>query len=434
MRIAHLVPGSGGTFYCQNCLRDYSLVRALRKLGHDVTMAPLYLPPFNDEAGLERGTPVFFGGINVYLRERFALFRKTPRWIDRLFDLPWMLKLAASREGSTNAAALGPMTLSMLEGRSGHQKKGFARLSEWLVHHETPDVIHISNALLLGLAPELKRALDVPIACSLQDEEPWVEAMKPPYNRLCWDAMAENARYVDQFVSPSAWYAGRMRKRLCLTPDRIRIVPLGIDLEGIPEPGSAPSCPPMTLGFLSRISESLGFRALADSFVQLKQDLAFKPLRLRATGGCTEADSAFIESMRAMFRARGMDDSVEILPDFQKAQRNAFLQSLSVLSVPVPGGEAFGIELLEAMAHGVPVVQPNEGAYPEIIEATGGGILYDPAQPDGLTEALRTVLRDPEMARALGERGRTAVFERFGVDRAAADMFAVYESMRGAKP
>ncbi|MDQ1257733.1 MAG: hypothetical protein QG656_2339, partial [Candidatus Hydrogenedentes bacterium] len=76
MKIFHLTPGSGGTFYCQNCYRDAALLRALRRRGHDVMMLPMYLPIFSDTDGASTHSPIFFGGINVYLQQRFRLFQK----------------------------------------------------------------------------------------------------------------------------------------------------------------------------------------------------------------------------------------------------------------------------------------------------------------------------------------------------------------------
>jgi len=427
MKICQLVPGSGGTFYCQNCLRDLSLIRALRQQGHDVLMLPLYLPPTGDNADVRQETPIFFGGINVYLQERFPMFRKTPRWIDRLFDASWMLKQAAAREGSTNAAELGPMTLSMLEGRKGHQRKEFERMLTWLEGQEKPDIIHVSNALLLGLAVEAKRALNVPIVCSLQDEEPWVDAMPDPYSQRCWETMADDAASVDLFIATSTWYADRMCERMNIPRERISVILLGVEMDGV-VPAELRFDPP-TIGFLSRASESLGFGILIDAFIELKNDPALKNLRLRATGGIMDTDRPFIESVHAKLRATGNEDSVEFLADFQKSQRWEFLRSLSVLSVPVPQGEAAGIEIIEAMAHGVPVVQPDVGSYPEIIKATGGGILFNQEQPGALAAALRSLLCNPEQALLLGQRGRAAVAEHFNIDRVARDTLAVYASV-----
>jgi glycosyltransferase involved in cell wall biosynthesis len=165
---------------------------------------------------------------------------------------------------------------------------------------------------------------------------------------------------------------------------------------------------------------------LVDAFIELKHDPALKDLRLRATGGYTTGDRPFIETVRARLRRHGFEDSVDFLSEFQRADRSEFLHTVSTVSIPVPHGEAFGIQLIEAMASGVPVVQPCVGAYPEILEATGGGVLYDPERNGALVEALRSLLQDPERARALGQRGRAAVLERFGIDREARDILGVY--------
>jgi glycosyltransferase involved in cell wall biosynthesis len=177
------------------------------------------------------------------------------------------------------------------------------------------------------------------------------------------------------------------------------------------------------------LNEAQGLGALIDAFIQLKQEPALKKLRFRATGGCTTADQVFVDAVREKLRRHGVEDSVEFLADFRKSHGRAFLRSLSVLSAPAPQGEAFGVQLIEAMALGVPVVQPAVGAYPEIIEATGGGILYDPDERSGLVDALRSVLLNPEHARLLGQRGRAAVRERFTMDRVVRDMAKVYASV-----
>jgi glycosyltransferase involved in cell wall biosynthesis len=390
-------------------------------------MMPLYLPAFDGGNAPARQMPVFFGGINVYLQQHVPLFRWTPRWLDKLFDSRWMLKLAARQEGSTNAATLGPMTLSMLEGRHGYQKKEYERLIAWLVEHEKPDVIHISNALLLGLATEIRRTLDVPIVCSLQDEEPWVDAMHAPWNQRCWDAIAECARHVDSFIATSEWYADRMSERMKIARDRISVVYLGCEVGDEEPPG--PAFDPPTIGFLSRVAEAQGFQAIVDAFIRLKQEEALKHLRLRATGGCTEADRPFIAAIRNQLQKHGFEDAVDFVPDFQDEHRRAFLRSLTLLSTPAPEGEAFGIQLVEAMAAGIPVVQPAIGAYPEIVNATGGGVLYDPANPDALVNALRDLLCNLDKARTLGRQGRAAVRERFSIQRVARDMAAQYEDV-----
>ncbi len=427
MRIVHITPGTGGTFYCQNCVRDIALVRALRARGHDVIIIPLYLPLFAGASDVTVDAPVFFGGINAYLQQRFGIFRKTPRWVDRLFDATWMLRHAARREGSISAADLGPMTLSMLDGPQGNQRKELDRLMVWMRDIERPDVIHISNALLLGLVGELKRSIGAPIVCSLQDEDTWVDAMGVPYNRLCWQAMAERGSDVDAFVAVSEWYAEQMAVRMGISRDRITVVPLGVELDDV-EPAPLQFDPPV-IGYLSRMSESQGLGLLVDAFIKLKKDRRLRDLRLKATGGMTTADNPFVSGLRKKLKRHGMDGDVEFVPGFEKPDRREFLRSITVLSVPVVRGEASGTFILEALAFGVPVVQPDAGAFPELVNDTGGGLLYAPEDKHGLANALTKLLLDPALSNELGQRGREAVLDRYGIDRMADDMLAVYGSI-----
>ena len=424
MKIVHIVPGSGGTFYCENCLRDGALVQALRRMGHDVIMMPLYLPLCLDAPDTLQDTPVFFGGINVYLQQRFSFFRKTPRWLDRLLDARWLLKQAAAREGSTNAADLGPMTISMLHGRDGRQRKEIDRLLEWLVEHERPDAVHISNALLTGLARPIKEALGCAVFCTLQDEDTWVEAMHPDDAAACWGAMAENGAYIDAYAAVSRWYADKMMDRLHVPEEKMRVVPLGIEIEGMTPAPEAPE--PPVIGFLSRMSEGQGLGLLVDAFIALRKKPEWASLQLKATGGITPVDEAFVDAQRAKLARHGLDQEVHFLSDFQREKRLEFLRSLTLLSVPATKGEAFGGFILEALAHAVPVVQPDAGAFSEVIEALSGGVTYDSSAPGALVAAIEELLLDGARRRAFGEAGRKRVVEHFSIERMAADMAALY--------
>ncbi|MCD6288143.1 MAG: glycosyltransferase family 4 protein [Candidatus Hydrogenedentes bacterium] len=430
MKVVYLVPGSGGTFYCQNCMRDLAMVRALRRRGHDVLMVPLYLPSLEVEDAASGDTPVFFGGINVYLQERFGLFRHTPRWLDTLFDLPLLLKCAAKREGSTKAAGLGSMTLSMLKGRNGHQKKELDRLITWLADREHPDIVHISNALLIGVAAEIKRTLHTPVVCSLQDEDGWLDALDPPYNKLCWRTISELAADIDLFISVSHWYADFMAGRMGVSPESIRTAHIGIDIAETGDP-NIPFDPPV-IGYLSKMTESLGLGTLVDAFIELKRKPGLDGIKLRATGGITGSDKRFVAELKNRLANEGMDGDADFLDRFDDDARNRFLQSISVLSVPTKRPEAFGTYLIEAMAHGVPVVQPAVGAFPELIESTGGGLLYDAKEPTALETALESLLRDENRARELGRRGYVAVRDRFSVDTMADCVADIYEEVVSA--
>jgi glycosyltransferase involved in cell wall biosynthesis len=403
-------------------MRDGALVQALRRAGEDVVMVPMYLPMFTDGNPLQDDTPVFFGGINVWLQQQVPLFRKTPRWMDRLFDSEWMLRRAARMEGTTSASELGPMTLSMLEGTGGHQKKELERLLQWLQEHERPDLVHISNALLIGLAGEIKERMNIPVVCSLQDEDWWLDAINPPYDQACWDAIRARTDNVDRFVAVSGWFADRMSRRLEVPRDLMDVVHVGIDLSGY-EPAPLDWDPPV-LGFLSRMNAALGLDRLVDAFIELKSRPELKALKLKATGGAVGDDLKCIAEQKQKLTESGFIDDAEFIEDFSREKRLAFLKSISVMCVPVEQGEAFGSYIIEAMAAGVPVVQPDAGAFPELIEQTGGGLVYeDPVR------SLGELLLDPDRARELGSRGRRSVQEHFSIETMAQNMMAVYNAL-----
>jgi glycosyltransferase involved in cell wall biosynthesis len=427
MRILSLTPGTGGTFYCQNCLRDGQMVRALRRRGHDVIVVPLYLPILLDADGLDNGAGVFFGGVNVFLQQSLGLFRNTPRWVDRILDSSWMLRRAAKREGSTRARDLAPMTYSMLQGRDGRQRKELHRFIEWLRSEPKPDLVHISNALLLGVAGEIRESLDVPIVCSLQDEDTWVDAMDPVWRERCWNIIAEKARDVDLFIAVSKWYAEKMSRRARIPIERMRVVPLGTEWDAL-EPAPLNADPPV-LGYLSRIHAALGFTELVDAFIELKKDPRLAKLKLRATGGVTSGDRDFVDHIMQKARAAGVRRDIEIVEDFGKSARQEFIRSLTVLSAPAPQGEAFGFFIVEAGACGVPVVQPDAGAFREVVEMTSGGIVYDPTDKTALVESLKKVLLDPALARQLGRAAHAAVHERFTSDAMAANLASVFAEL-----
>jgi glycosyltransferase involved in cell wall biosynthesis len=282
--------------------------------------------------------------------------------------------------------------------------------------------VHLSNCLLSGAARRLRGELGVPVACSLQDEDTWIDAMGEGARAAAWSILAGNAAHVDVFMAVSRYYAGFMADRMRIPPGRIRVVPIGIDVQGLdPAPSGLPFDPPV-IGFLSRLCERMGVGLLADAFVQLAESAAFPGLRLRLTGGGTRADAAVVRSLRRALARRGLLPRVDVVREFGPQDRARFLRSLTVLSVPAPKGEAFGTFLLEAMACGVPVVQPRAGGFTELVEETGGGLLYDPDDPAALAGAIGSLLSDRARAAALAAEGRESVLSRYTAAHMAGGM------------
>ncbi len=425
MKIVHIVPGSGGTFYCQNCMRDNQLVESLRSLGHDVKMAPMYLPLNVDVHGMMGDTPVFYGAINVYLKEKLSFYRHAPLWMERLLDSEPLLQMASKKAGSTRAEGLEEMTISTLLGEEGEQASELEHMVNYLNEHLQPDIVHLSNALLLGLARRLKQDVNAAVVCSLQDENEWIDPMRPEYRQRVWDLMAERAQDVDAFIAASRFYAHKSMQQLQLPPEKVHVVYGGVNLDGYE---SAPqNIDPPAIGYLCRMNEYFGLGVVVDAFIRLKQEPRFKTLKLYLTGGYTGDDKLFVQKMKKKIKDAGYSLDLEIWHKFDKAHRIRFLKKLSVLSVPVLAGEAFGAYQVEALAAGVPIVQPNIGGYPEFVEQTGGGLIYEPNDGAHLAAALKSLLDDPDQAKKMGRAGRKTVYENYSMERMAANIIKVYE-------
>ncbi len=426
VKIVHIMPGAGSTFYCQNCLRDSASIRHLRKLGHDVVAVPMYLPFSIDNPGSDSDAPIFCGAVKYYLGLRFPSLR-LPRWVKRLLDSRTILKWAARQEGSTSAHDLEEMTISMLRGHSKVEDEEFNRLMLWLAETGKPDIIHLSSCLLIGLAERFKQELGVKIVCSLQDEDGWINAMGKKAADTVWDLMRKGARSVDAFTPVSGYYGDVMKKKLEIPADKIHVVRVGIDLEGYVQ--SDLRLDPPVIGYLSRMCESLGLGLLVDAFMIIRKNGRLGEVKMKVAGGMTAADRRYVSKLRRVLRSNGLEQDVEFISEFDRATRTRFLQQLSVMSVPVPDGEAMGSYLIEAMAAGVPVVQPEVGGFPELIAATRGGITYKPSNAETLASTLETLLLDKARLQELAAAGRGSVVDRFSLDRMAQDMLKVYRGL-----
>ena len=420
LRIVQVTPGAGRMF-CGACLRDNALVTALRQLGHAALMAPLYLPLTLDEEDQSAGQPVFFSGINVYLEQQSALFRHAPAWLHKALASPALLKWASGAAAKTSSMDLGGMTLSMLRGEEGNQARELEQLIDWL-RAEKPDVVSLSNALLVGMARRIKAALRAPVLCSLQGEDWFLDALPSPDRELAWQTAAERAADVDVFIAPSRYFADLMQRRLKLASERVRVLPNGLNLDGYAAAPRTSDVQPPALGYFARMCREKGLETLVNAFIILKKRGRAGNLKLRIGGSCGAADQVVVDEMRARLQADGLLADVEFCPNLSRADKQAFLRSLSVFSVPAVYGEAFGLYVIEALACGVPVVQPRHAAFPELITATGGGLLCAPGDEPALADAIESLLLDPARARALGEAGQKAVREQFGIETMARRM------------
>jgi glycosyltransferase involved in cell wall biosynthesis len=135
-----------------------------------------------------------------------------------------------------------------------------------------------------------------------------------------------------------------------------------------------------------------------------------------------------VDDLQQRLRAAGVLEDVKFCRNISREEKIAFLKSLDVFSVPALYGEAFGLYVIEALAAGIPVVQPRHAAFVELIESTGGGLIAE-ANADSLAEKIGELLLDLNRARALGETGSKNVFENFSVEKMARETVKVFSTL-----
>jgi glycosyltransferase involved in cell wall biosynthesis len=318
----------------------------------------------------------------------------------------------------------------MVRGEEGNQARELADLIAWLKTQPKPDVICLSNALLVGLARKLKAELQIPVVCLLAGEDTFLDSLPASGRDLTWKTLAERCAELDLFLAPSRYFAGLMSQRLHLRPERVCVLPNGINLEGYGKPatgqpssGISNSSPhersAPVLGYFARMCKEKGLDTLVDAYLLLKQREFGKTLKLHIGGSCGPGDEPFVQQQRARLAAAGVLGDVQFFPNVGHAGKIAFYHGLTVFSTPALYGEAFGLYIIEALAAGVPVVQPRHAAFPELIEATGGGVLCEPGSPKALADTIEGLLRNPTHAGELGSRGRKAVLNEFSIERMA---------------
>ena len=431
MRILSITAGAAG-MYCGSCFRDNALATELMARGHDVTLLPVYTPTRTDEPNVSQHR-VLFGGISVYLQQHLALFRKTPRFLDRLWDSPGVIRAFASRGVSTDARLLGDMTISMLQGTQGVLRKEFDKLLEWTRDEPPPDVINLPNSLLVALAAPLRDGLKRPGCCTLQGEELFLNGLAAPYREQAIALIRKHAPTVDRFIAVSGYCATFMSELLEIPGARIDVVPLGISMKGYEQrqdDGDA-----FRVGYFARVAPEKGLHVLADAYVRFRRRIGTARVRLEAAGYLAPAHEAYLTDVRRVFQQAGLADEFSYRGALDRAGKLAFLRGLDVLSVPATYDEPKGMFLLEAMASGVPVVQPRRGGFVEIVEKTGGGLLYDlpgppgPDSPDSLADALHRLWSDRGMVRTLSARAFEGVRAHYTIEQSASRLLEVYTAL-----
>jgi len=513
VRIAYISAGAAD-MYCGSCLHDNTLVAALQRLGHDAVLVPTYTRLRTDEpdVSLDR---VFFGALNVYLKQVAAPLRRGPALLERLLDRPGLLALVSRFGASTHPRRLGELTLSILRGEQGHQAGELDKLVAWLRDSFQPEIVHLTNSMFAGFARRLKAELGVPIVCSVQGEELFLDSLPEPSRGQARDELAARARDVDLFIAPSRYYAELMAPYLRVERGSLAVVRLGIHLAGYgagpadrsdrsdrsdrggdraagprsdsgsdsgsdpgsdagadpgsdrsnrgvdrdagrrsdagfdpgsdagADPGSVQAAAgpsrsaetprPWVIGYLARIAPEKGLHLLAAAFREVAATLGPGRVRLQVAGYLPPQHRRYLRGIERQLAGWGLGGDYRYLGKVTRDEKLRFLGGLDVLAAPSVYPASKGLYVLEALASGVPVVAPRHGAFPELIEDTGGGVLVAPGDAAELAAALGELLQDPGRRERLGRAGREAVHARYGDDVMATATLALYESCLDAR-
>jgi glycosyltransferase involved in cell wall biosynthesis len=435
MKIVQITAGAGGRL-CGSCLHDNTLVRALRQRGCDALLLPAYVPTTTDEENVAEPT-VVMGGINVYLQQMVPLFRYTPRWLDQLFDQPALLRWLSGRTGDTRPADLGPLTVSSLRGEQGHQRKEVERLACWLAREVRPDVVHLSNVLLLGLARRIRQTTGATIVASLSGEDLFIDQLPEPDRTTVRRLLVERAAGIDRFVALNAAYADRMADLLACDRDRIDVIPHGIDPEGFPaEPPDlaarrAARGGRLVLGFLARACREKGLDQAIRAVAQLVEE--GHDVELLAAGATVPAEAAYLAGCLALADELGVADRVHWLGQVDRTGKLELLASIDLFVMPTPVPEAKGIPVIEALAAGVPVVAPHAGAFPELLGSDSdqpAGLTHRPGDAADLARVAAVLLTDQPRAQSLAVAGRARAHQYHRAEQMAAAHERLYQRVR----
>ncbi len=414
--------------YCGSCLRDNALAAELMRQGHDCILVPLYTPLRTDEASVSIDK-VFFGGISVYLEQYSALFRNTPAWMDKLWDSNFAIKLATKRSITVDPKQLGELTISMLKGELGHQRKEVDKLVDWLKVQDTPDVVVLQNSMLIGLAEPIKRSLRCPVVCTLQGEELFLDGLPEPHRSEALQLIRTSVAHIDAFIAVSHYSADFMADYLSIPRAKIQVVPLGVHPDDFAPRNEQHESTGFTVGYLGRIAPEKGLHLLAEAYKIFRERNDVSNARLEAAGWMAPEGKAYLADIEQRLKAWGLADEFRYHGELDRQGKVEFLRRLNVFSMPTTYAEPKGLTILEAMASGVPIIQPQHGSFPEMIKRTGGGILVEVNNAESLAEGLDKLYQNSEMAADLGRQGAAGVREYYGVTRMAERAVEVYSSL-----
>ncbi|MQY78053.1 MAG: glycosyltransferase [Bacteroidetes bacterium] len=249
--------------------------------------------------------------------------------------------------------------------------------------------------------------------------------MAEPYRSKAWALISEESGNIDFFICPSNYFKDFIIKKTGIKAEKIHVVPSGLEETGFQNLSKINNVP--AIGFYSRLSHRNGLDKLIDAYILIMRENKVPSLQLHLCGGYTTDNKSFVKQQFRKLRESGFDGGVKLYSAFHGKQEEEFFCSIDIMSVPVRKPDAYGLYLLTANSAGVPVVQPGTGAFPEIIQMTGGGIIYHPDSVEQLASTLIETINDKEKLQKLSASGKEAVHLLLSTQKMARDIVSLYK-------
>lgn len=426
MKISFVVAGAG-EMYCGACMHDMFLAQGLINKGHEVRLYPLYTPVKVDFELPQKEKKIYFSGINAYLEQHLEIFRKRNSGImDKIMESPSLLKLMMSFSIDIDPSKLGAMTVSVLKGEEGFQKREVIRLVEAMKKDGKPDIVVITNSMLKGIAPVIERELGCLIYCQLMGEEDFIKSLPAPFAAEAQTLMRRHAKYIKKFLAPSKAYAEEMAYFLAVEKEKVETITFGINT-GYYHPNEKRTVEPFKIGFLSRIMPAKGFDLLMEAFILLSKKYG-KKAELWVAGLTIGArHKRYFEDCKKHLKEEGLLEKFHYIGVPNLKEKAEFLKELSVFSAPSRFPESRGFAAIEAMASGIPVVLPDSGIYREFVNKGNAGILVKPGDAQTLAEGLLKIMNDPVKADEFGKNARNCALNDYSQEKMVEENVKFYE-------
>lgn len=420
LKIIFLTAGAAG-MYCGSCMHDNSLTMALRRAGHECILQPLYTPIRTDVPSLAR-EQLFYGGIHIYLLQRAPWLAKLPRFLRRPLDFPPLVRFLTGKASSVDAGELGGLTVSMLRGLDGRQADEGRRLIDWL-KLERPDMIVWSNLLIAGIAPSIR--LEMPTVqqvAILQGDDIFLDHLRADHRRQTIDLMTEKAAAMDRLIVNSHFYSRTMGSILGLAPERFEVHPLSIQPATANDETMVRDGDRFDIGYMARIAPEKGLHVLVDAFIRSAERMVDSHLHVAGYLASTQLD--YLNEQTDRIATAGLIDRYTHHGEVSAEEKRRLLRRMSVASVPTTYADPKGLFVLESLDAMTPVIQPDHGAFGELVGSTGGGLLFPPGDSLALADRLIELHQDETLRRRLATNGKASIAARHHIDLAAERLIA----------